>query len=59
MRYSVPHRCPDCMGREACGYNGILVREGERVPMCDHNEKPGKPCHNERVKMVPVDGRNL
>jgi hypothetical protein len=54
MPTSVPHRCPECIKPEACGYNGQLVFGKGGVPTCNHNEKPGKVCHEQPVKMVPV-----
>ena len=56
MVTSTPHFCPLCVQPGACGYHGILVFEGGKIPTCRHNEKPGKPCHPEPVKMVPVRG---
>ena len=51
---SVPYRCPACMNPEACGFNGLLVfGKKTGAPVCRHNEKPGKPCHEEPVKMEP------
>lgn len=50
---SVPHRCPECMKPGACGFNGQLVFGKSGVPSCMHHQKPGKPCHEGPVKMVP------
>ena len=54
---SIPYRCLDCMTPDACEFNGVLVFETKHrpleVPVCKHDEKPGKPCHPEPVFMVP------
>jgi hypothetical protein len=42
------------MSEEACGYHGVLVFEDGKAPLCRHNEKPGRPCHKNPVRMVPV-----
>ncbi len=57
MGRSVPHRCPACLEPNACGFHGILVFEDARAPLCRHNEKPGKACHTEPVRMVPSSMR--
>jgi hypothetical protein len=51
---SAPYHCRKCLRTDACGYHGILVFEGYPPPMCRHNDKPGKPCHLEPERMVPV-----
>lgn len=57
MATSVPYRCPVCMtDPEACGFNGILVWPHDARPYCEHNKGKGKPCHEDRVKMVPSKG---
>jgi hypothetical protein len=50
----VPHRCPACMGPDACGFNGQLVLPVDfgKPPVCDHNEKPGRQCHPEPITMI-------
>lgn len=54
MANSTPYRCVPCMAEEGCGYHGQLVFEGYKPPLCKHNEKPGKPCHANPVRMTPV-----
>jgi hypothetical protein len=59
---STPYFCPACTRSGACGYNGILVFEGDDTPSCRHNEPnrppgpPGRPCHDQAIQMVPVHG---
>lgn len=54
---TTPYYCPHCMTPGACGYHGQLVFGDSAPPMCNHNEKPGKPCHDTPIKMVPVHTR--
>jgi len=51
---SIPYHCVDCMTKEACGYHGVLAFGNGRIPVCKHDEPPGKPCHEGRRRMVPV-----
>jgi hypothetical protein len=54
---SVPYHCRKCIKPAGCGYHGILafVVEGKvTAPTCDHHKRPGKQCHDEAERMVPV-----
>ena len=57
----VPYHCPLCTRPGACGFNGLLVFEGDDAPTCRHDQnalmdiKPQKACHPNPTTMVPTN----